>query len=166
MEQTDLFLGLAGIAGVFVGFGALISFTGGAEMGSPQLQRIRGAVSIGLLVIVAALIPVGLASYELSERTIWLTSSLIFLALLWFVTIQGMSRPENRAVLESNTRAQSLFFWLALELPIHAPLLLAVFGVATRLDAAFYTTALVFQLFEGAFVLAQLVYSQVRTTDS
>ena len=54
----------------------------------------------------------------------------------------------------------SLFFWLVLELPIQVPLLLAVLGLFQGLDVAFYVTALAFNLFEAAFVLAQFVYPQ------
>lgn len=39
-------------------------------------------------------------------------------------------------------------------------------GVNPSLDAAFYVTALVFHLFGGAFVLAQLVYAQVGSGSS
>jgi hypothetical protein len=52
------------------------------------------------------------------------------------------------------------FFWL-LEVAVQLPLLLVVFGVNRELDTAFYMTALVFHLFEAAFILAQLVYTQV-----
>ena len=40
------------------------------------------------------------------------------------------------------------------------PLILAVLGLFPDLGVAFYTTALAFNLFEAAFILAQFVYSQ------
>jgi hypothetical protein len=52
------------------------------------------------------------------------------------------------------------FFWLLLELPIQVPLVLTLLGLFPDLEPAFYTTALVFHLFEAAYVLARLVYWQ------
>jgi len=49
---VGLFLAIAEIAGVFVGFGALISFTRRAEIEAEQLGQIRAVVTIGLVVIV------------------------------------------------------------------------------------------------------------------
>jgi len=163
-NSVDLFVGLAGIAGVFVGFAALISFSQADDVEEHVRVQIRGVVSIGLMVIIAALIPVGLSRYGLTDRTGWFISSLIFLVLAWVVIVTGLRMPEHRAAMRQTSRPAALFFWLALELPIHVPLVLAVIGVNPSLDAAFYTTALVFHLFEGAFVLTQLVYAQVKTT--
>ena len=59
IEDTELFLSLAEIAGVFVGFGALISIT--RKGGAAELVHLRGVVVGALLVVAAALIPVALA---------------------------------------------------------------------------------------------------------
>ena len=163
VQDVDLFLAIAEIAGVFVGFGALISFTRRTEVQAVQLGQIRAVVTIGLVVIVAALLPVGLSRYGVGGHGLWFTSSLIFLALVWAVTILSLRRPENRQVMMAQTRdspAMAAFFWLLLELPIHVPLVLAVLGPYPDLEPGFYTTALVFHLFEAAFVLARLVYWQ------
>ena len=61
--DSGLFIAIAEIAGVFVGFGALISLTRKDAIDFPQLGRLRGVVSVGLVVIVAALIPVGISRY-------------------------------------------------------------------------------------------------------
>lgn len=164
VQDLDLFVGLAEIAGVFVGFAALISFTRRTEVAAFQLAQIRGVVSIGLLVIVAALLPVALGRYGVGERTLWFVCSLAFLLLLWGVMILGFRRPENRQLMISQARTSPVMtavFWLLLEASIQVPLILAVLGLFPDLEPAFYTTALVVHLFEGAFVLAQLVYSQV-----
>jgi hypothetical protein len=52
------------------------------------------------------------------------------------------------------------FFWLCLEIPIQLPLVLVLLGSFPDLEPAFYTTALVINLVEAAFVLAQVVFSQ------
>jgi hypothetical protein len=53
------------------------------------------------------------------------------------------------------------FFWILLEIPVQAPLVLILIGRWPDLEPAFYTTSLVFSLFEAAYVLAQIVYAQM-----
>jgi hypothetical protein len=161
--DSVLFIAIAEIAGVFVGFGALISVTRRSEVEPAQLGAIRAVVTAGLTVVVAALIPVALASYGIEGRTLWFSSSLAFLGLSWAVIGLSVRAPSSRRLLASLAKEQplsSLFFWLVLELPIQVPLILAVLGLFQDLDPAFYITALAFNLFEAAFVLAQFVYSQ------
>ena len=57
-----------------------------------------------------------------------------------------------------------MFFWLLLEAPIQISLILTILGLYPDLKLAFYTTALLFHLFEAAFILAQIVYSQMSTS--
>ena len=84
IQDADLFVALAEIAGVFVGFGALISFTRRSEIDSLELGLVRAVVSIGLVVIVASLIPVTFARYGVAGHQLWATCSAIFLVLIWF----------------------------------------------------------------------------------
>jgi hypothetical protein len=166
LQDADLFVALAEIAGVFVGFGALISVTRHAEIEASHLGQIRAVVTTGLVVIVAALIPVGLSRYGVTGHYLWTICSLIFLFLSWAIIILALRRPENREFMIAQTRANpatAVFFWLLLEIPIQVPLLFAVLGLYPDLGSAFYTTALVFNLFEAAFVLAQFVYSQASS---
>ncbi len=166
-RDVDVFLALAGIAGIFVGFAALIGLTGEEEVDTARFIDIRGVVTIGLLLIVVALVPVVLGRYGLVGHTLWLTSSLIFLAVLWTVSIYGMRRPENRAAMRAQARAAPrlyIFFWVGLEAPIQIPLILTVLGLFPNLEPAFYLTALVFQLFEAAYVLSELVYWRIGST--
>jgi hypothetical protein len=165
-QDVDLFVAIAEIAGVFVGFGALISVTRQTEIEAAQLRQIRAVVTSGLVVVVAALIPVGLGRYGITGHDLWFTCSLIFLFLSWAVIILSLRKAENREFVIAQAQASpvmAIFFWLLLELPIQVPLILAVLGFYPDLDPAFYTTALMFNLFEAAFVLAQLVYSQASS---
>lgn len=162
MEDIVLFVTIAEIAGVFVGFAALISVTRRGDINVSQLGQIRAVVTIGLMVVVAALIPVTLSAYHLANHSLWVVACLVYLVLNWTVTLLALRRPENRRLAAAQARTAPVtaaFFWL-LEIPIQLPLLLVVFGFNRDLDSAFYLTALVFHLFEAAFVLAQLVYSQ------
>lgn len=170
MDQTlNLYVTLAEIAGVFVGFGALISISGGTDAPAERVARIRAAVTIGLVVVVAALLPVALSRYDLDEQAVWRLSSLAFLVLSWSVIFLAARSRGNRDIIRTQAQQQPLssaFFWLLLELPVQLPLLLAVLAVAPELGAAFYTTALVFNLFQGAFVLAQFVYARAAAQDA
>ena len=89
-QDINLFIIIAQIAGVFVGFGALISVTRRSDIEVAQLVLIRSVVTTGLIVIIAALIPVGLSRYGLSGHTLWAVCSLAFLvfaisAVIYFV---------------------------------------------------------------------------------
>lgn len=118
--------------------------------------------------VVAALIPVGLGRYGVIGHDLWAICSFVFLLLIWGVTILSLQRPENRMLLSIRTRsnpAMAVFFWLLLEVPMQVPLILAILGLNPQLDPAFYITALVLNLFQAAFVLAQFVYSQISSQD-
>ena len=82
-QDIELFIAIAEIAGVFVGFGALISLTRKNAIDFAQLGRLRGVVSVALVVIVAALIPVGISRYGITGHDFWLVCSFIFLFLVW-----------------------------------------------------------------------------------
>jgi hypothetical protein len=157
VEDADLFLSIAEIAGVFVGFGALIGFS--READEEARAKVRTVVTIGLVVLVAALLPVALARYGLADRALWGWSSGGFLAVIW-IAIPGLGLdPEYRAWLKRENRALIVSTLVFLELPIQVPLILAILGIAPALAAAFYVTALVLNLFEGAIVLALLVFA-------
>lgn len=68
MQDADLFFELAGIAGVFVGFSALIAIRTGGASDTFEVAYMRGVVSVGLLTIVAALAPVTLSRYPLEDH--------------------------------------------------------------------------------------------------
>jgi hypothetical protein len=120
-------------------------------------------VTIGLGLIIVALIPVGLNLYGVSDHILWFMSSLIFFSLNWMVIILSFRDPINRDLLNSGMRTSpviTVLFWLLLEIPLQLPLVLTMLGLYPLLEPAFYTTALLFNLFQAAFALVQLVYSQ------
>ncbi|MFX0096446.1 MAG: hypothetical protein ACFE7E_01650 [Candidatus Hodarchaeota archaeon] len=161
--DLPLFIAIAEIAGIFVGFGALIGVTRREEVDAAQLSRIRGMVIIGLAVMVAALTPVGLNLYGITDHILWFFSSLIFFSLNWALIILSLRDPLNRELMMTATRTSpvtSVLFWLLLEVPLQVPLILAMLGLYPNLEPAFYTTALLFNLFQGAFALVQLVHLQ------
>ena len=168
-------IAIAEIAGIFVGFGALIGITRENKIAVAQLARIRGLVIIGLGLIIAALVPVGLSLYGLTDHTLWFISSLIFFSLNWTVIILSMRDPLYRELMKNEMQTHpfiNVLFWLCLELPLQAPLVLTMLGLFPNLESAFYITALLFNLFQAAFALVHLVHSPAdlqepgRTTKS
>lgn len=161
--EAATFIAIAEIAGVFVAFAALISVTGRDEVAGEQVAQVRAVVTIGLVVIVAALVPVGLAGYGVSARALWFSSAAVFLAVVWVVIALSLRRPENRALTLAQARSTPWLagvFWGVLEVAIQVPLLLVLLPVLPEQAPALYTTALVVHLFQAAFVLAQVVYAR------
>jgi hypothetical protein len=161
--DVDLFITIAEIAGIFVGFGALINVTRKEEIEKFKLWRIRGLVTLGLGVLVAALLPIGLSRYGLTGHTLWFSCSIIYLLLNWAVSIHFIRKPEIRKYLKTQSKDSpiiSMFFWLVLEVPFQASLILILLGLYPSLEPALYTTAIFFALFEAAVTLSQFVYSK------
>ena len=163
LEGSHLFVGLAQIAAVLVGFAALIGVLRGDRVGLNELARIQGVAAIGLLVVVAALIPVGLAGYRVAPETLWRVSSVVFLGLNWLTIVFPIRNRARRAVLVAQGQQRPLlttFFWLCVEIPIQVPLVIVLVGAYPARFSALYTTSLGINLFEAAFLLARLVYVQ------
>ncbi len=170
MQDTEVFLSLAEIAGVFVGFGALISVRSGATMEVGEINSIRWVVQTGIWVVVVALAPIIIGGYDVSGHDLWLVSSLLALAYLTANFVVYGRTPENRAELADVFGAtprvvmvvQALtLFWL----PTMAAVLafsLVVLGAFPDQEQALYMSAVGLVLFAGAFTLLDLVVSQRR----
>jgi hypothetical protein len=94
MQEAGLFVTLAEIAGVFVGFGALIAVRSGGASDAKEVAYIRAVLSIGVWVVIAALAPVTIGAYDIGEREVWLVSGLV--ALVGFAGVFAANRltPE------------------------------------------------------------------------
>jgi hypothetical protein len=161
---VDLLVSLAAIAGIFVGFGALVVLSEDSNAPVAELHMVRSVVAIGLLTLVGALIPLALWGFGLSDRWLWGISGGLFLTLIWFGLLHPTNRPVLAAMIRTDPRA-ALFFWLVLEPPIQIPLLLCVFGVFPQHAYALYTVAVVLNLFQCAQTLVQVVYMRVASSD-
>ena len=169
IEDLELLLVIAEITGIFVGFGALISLSRPKDVDDLQVLQIRAVVTIGLMVFVVALLPVLLNRYGVEGHTLWFVSGLVFLVLNWASAIQGFREPKSRSMVVTQARNQplrSMFFWLLLEVLMQAPLYLILLGLLPDLEPALYTTSLLFNLFEGVYVLTQVVYGHAPNSDS
>ncbi len=159
MPETDLLLSLAEIAGVFLGFGALISIRSAGTSDAYELTYIRGVVSMGTYVIVAALVPVTLGYYGITGHELWLLSSLVFVAVFWGTfAVEVVRVPESRVVGLATPWARRVVSGL-LYVPMNVALVLVVLGLFPDQEPALYLTALGLLLVFAASFLLSLAYS-------
>ena len=165
MQDAELLLSLAGIAGVFVGFAALISVRSGGASAAHEVTFIRWVVSLGVWVVIAAIAPIIVSRYGISGHELWLVCSLLAAALFWGLRIVTIRTPEHRAVEAPLTRAETareLLLMLAFEVPWLIALILVVLGLFPDQEPALYLAAVALILFEAAYFLVSLVLSLGR----
>jgi hypothetical protein len=163
MQDTELLLSLAEIAGVFVGFGALIAVRSGGASDAHEVTYIRSVVSTAIWVVIAALAPVIVSTYGVTGHQLWLVCSLLALALLLGQWIVNERTTESRELGAAYSRAQTagvMASYLGLMIPTIAALVLIVLGLFPDQEPALYLTAVGLGLFQGAFSLLMLVFSQ------
>jgi uncharacterized membrane protein YozB (DUF420 family) len=170
MQDTELFLSLAEIAGVFVGFGALISVRSGGPSDAHEVTYIRWVVSIAIWVVIAALAPVIISRYDITGHDLWMACSLVVLVLFAVMyTVNGRA-PEHRedaaAILATAPRVLLMLgagstIWLPAASLVLA-LALVVLGLFPDQEQALYLTAVGLGLFMGAIGLFAMVFSQRR----
>jgi hypothetical protein len=176
MQDAEVYIHLAEIAGVFVAFGALIAVRGGGARGPLEVGFTRGMVSFGVLVMVAGLAPVGLDLFGLAEHQIWAVSSALVLAGFILTFRASLRTPETRAnyrrtaeVLraESNPRAVAdVLVMLGFGLAVLLPPIIILLGVAPELEAGLYFTTAVLLLLWAAWLLLDLVYTPQPPKDT
>jgi len=170
MQDADLFLELAGIAGVFVGFAALIAVRSGGPSDALEVAPMRVMVSMAMLTIVAALAPVTLGRYDLTDHQVWALGSALILAGWLLIFVASARTPEYRAGwttsvaevrLTPSDVAATAAFVLYMIVSFVAPIIITL-GVAPDLEAALYFTVVVLILLGAGATLLGLVFSQRR----
>ncbi len=164
MQDTDLFLSLAEIAGVFVGFGALIAVRSGPSE-AHEVTYIRSVVTLGIWVVGVALAPVIISRYGVSGHELWLVCSLLGLVLYLGLWIVNERTTESRVLGATYSRAELVGVvasYLAFTILVIAALVLIVLGVFPDQEPALYLTAVGLVLSLGASMLLFLVLSQRR----
>ena len=166
MPDTELFLSMAEIAGVFVGFGALLAVRSGGTMQPGEINDLRWVVTTAIWVVIVALAPVIVSRYGLTGHQLWSACSATALALLVVMIVVFAWAPENRAVLADNlaTVPPALTalvmvptFWLPLALLVLALALVAL-GPFPDQEPALYLTAVGLGLLMGALGLFVAVF--------
>lgn len=163
MQDADLFIGLAGIAGVFVGFGALIAVRSSGPSDAFEVVYMRFVVWIGMLAIIAALAPVTFDPYGLGEHATWALSCLVVAAAYLFMGVVNVRMPDTRAVDAAMSRRRKVVesgTSLLVGVPMLVSMGIIVLGLRPELDAALYRTLVVIIVLGAGATLLELVYSQ------
>jgi hypothetical protein len=169
MQDTELFLSLAEIAGVFVGFGALIAMRSGGAREPQEVAPMRLVVGFGMLTVIAALAPVTLGRYDLGDHEVLALSGVlvaIVFGVLWYIHVRApeykeavpivmATRPTIQTALENAA-------WLLMVGGSALALVVIVLGVAPELEVALYFTVVVLLLVQAAWALLWLVFMQRR----
>ena len=162
IDASDTLIGLAQIAAAFAGFAALVSVLrerGNRAQMAHGILRLRVVISTSVVVVVACLVPTGLAHFELSNRVVWGVSAALLLALNYSVIlsffrsyqpVKGLFPPARVAV--------SLVG--ALELLDQAALVLILLNIWPNLDFPLYLAALILNVCQAAFVFLRFVASE------
>jgi hypothetical protein len=151
VANEDALLSFAEIAAAFAGFAALVTALRRDRLGESAplaVSRLRVVVLASLVVVFAAMIPVVLSRYQLSEPSIWRASS--FLAL--FVNFVAVVAVQlwNRGVDYAHHTASSVVISVLAVFTL-GPLLLMAFGAFPALASGLYFTFMGFALAQAAF---------------
>ena len=162
MVDNETLMHVAEIAGVFVGFGALIGVRSEATR-DVEVMMIRQIVLSGIVVVVTALFPVMLGAFGVTGRCRWATSAGVFLVLWWGSGILNQWDLERTRVLAAITRRARLRMEIP-SVPIWAfmniTLVMILTGRFVGQEPALYLAAIASNLFLTAGMLLYLVYLQ------
>jgi len=161
MQDTELFLSLAEIAGVFIGFGALIAVRSGSTSDVFEVTGIVMVVWGAIQVVIAALIPVVLSRLGVTGHPLWVVCSLVALAIWWpGDEVVARLSPERKAYmaarpLKARWRQEVVFapIWVLMNIA----LIIVVLGLLPVQEAAIYLAAVVLLLLMDALMLLMVV---------
>ena len=163
MPDTELFLSLAEIAGVFVGFGALIALRSSGLGGTFDVLWIEMVVWVAIAVVVIAIAPVAVSGFGITGHALWLACSVVAL-LVFFGGDEVIVRTsrERRAFLAVAPIRQRWKGELAVGgltvIPATIALALVILGVLPEQEAALYFLAAALMLLLAALLLLQAVF--------
>ena len=163
VDDIDNLFAIAEIAGVFIGFAALVSVVATRSVGESRREesfKLANVVIINVMIIAAALFPVVLNRYGFSASAVWRSAS----GFLWILNLLQMvflSRTTQGYAAALSRRPALSLAVLSLSPFFHIPLLLCIFGVFQDLAPAFFLTAIVAAIFQSSLLFANLVISMV-----
>ncbi len=154
IDPVSLSYTVAQIAGVFIGFGALIAFSAPQSTTEGQRQAMTGCVMAGLFILVAALLPILLFAYGIAPETVWFVSAAVILICDW-ITIW----PQRAPFIDTFKRGNPLeiLFLFGGEAGVQLPLVLILLPVLSDQSAALYATMLIVSIFQAAYLMMLLV---------
>lgn len=160
--ETDLFVHFAEIAGVFVGFGALISLRSARPTDPHDVVYIQGVLALGVWVVIAALVPIAVSRYGVHDDALWRPCALGALPI-WVIFMIAFNRTAaSRAISRNPERLDQMFpvVGLPLHLLMSGSLVLIIFGVWPGIDEALYVTALTAGVIFAGYTLLMSGMSQ------
>ncbi len=167
-DHIDNLFAIAEIAGVFIGFAALVTVVRRGSGDASQQDdtfKLANVVIINVMIITAALFPVVLNSYGITPSGVWRSSS----GFLWVVNLLQMGflsrTTQGYAAALFSRRRFLLLAVLSLSPFFHVPLLLCIFGAVPELAPAFFLTAIVAAVFQSSLLFADLVISMIVPFD-
>ena len=164
-DISNLFA-IAEIAGVFIGFAALVTAVASRSDGEGRLEdtfKLAAVVIINVMVITAALFPVVLNRYGLASSAVWRISSgfLVAVNLLQIPYLRRTTLGYRAAFFQRRGLGLAV---LSLSPFFHIPLLMCLFGIKQDLAPAFFLTAIVAAIFQSSVIFADLVISMIAPT--
>lgn len=160
--QTELFVHFAEIAGIYIGFGALIALRTERPADLHDVAYLKAVLTIGVLVVVAALVPIAVNLYGVRDHALWLSCALFFLAL-WLITVVGLNMSAEFRAFNNNLDPVDRLFpviGLPLHIVIAGSLALVVTGFVPALEQALYVTALTAGVIFAGYTLLVTVLSR------
>jgi len=166
MADLDLFLSIAEIAGVFLGFAALVSIVNRSTGEKKENLKfsLTNMVFLSLLVVAGSLFPIVLIHYEFAARLVWGVSAgaLFLLNGVIFFYLSGFASGWKKA--HANAPIISYTAW-CLEPLFQIPLVICMLGFFEEYLLALYMTSLVAILPQPALILANVVVTVVSEED-
>lgn len=161
--ETELFVHYAEIAGVFVGFGALISLRSAHLTDLHDVVYLQGVLGLGLWVVIDALVPIAVNRYGVHDHALWLWCAVVGVALWAVFMIVYTRSPDSKTLDRSRLEPVDRVFPVV-GLPLHSvivgSLILIIIGVVPSADEALYVTALTAGVVFAGYTLLALVMSQ------
>jgi hypothetical protein len=165
--ETELFVHFAEIAGVFVGFGALISMRSAHVTDVHDVVYLEAVLGLGVWVVVSALLPIAVNRYGVHDRPLWLWCAVVALALWATFLFIFVRSPETRASNSVVERVDRLFpvLGLPLHIAIAGSLALVILDVWPGVSEALYVTALTAGVVFAGYTLLALTLGQEHDLD-
>ena len=161
MQDTELFLSLAEIAGVFVGFGALIAVRSGSTSDVFEVTGIVMVVWGAIQVVIAAMIPVVLSRLGVTGHPLWVVCSIVALALWWpadeVIARLSPERTAYKAARPLKARWRQEIVFVPLWVLMNVALIVIVLGLLPAQEAALYIAAVTLLLLMDALMLLLVV---------
>lgn len=160
--ETELFVHFAEIAGVFVGFGALISVRSGNLTDLHDVVYLQAVLGLGVWVVISALLPIAVNRYGIDDHALWLSCAAVAIAIWVVFLIVFIRTPDSRALNRSAETVDRLFplVGLPLHVLIAGSMMLIVIGIWPGHDEALYVTGLTAGVVFAGYTLLALTMSQ------